>query len=129
MTNRSKTPAPEIIDWYRARCGKSEEAHAVMKRDLAGGKLPPKRFGANAAWWVIVILALNLNAVMKHLLLDASWRSRRLKSIRYCLINVPGRVVRHARRLSIRMTRDHPPTELLLDLRARMALLVTRRPP
>lgn len=32
------------------RCGKSEEAHAVTKDDLAGGKLPSEDFGENAAW-------------------------------------------------------------------------------
>jgi len=36
------------------RCGKSEEAHATMKADLAGGRLPSGKFGANAAWWAIV---------------------------------------------------------------------------
>ena len=32
-------------------CGKSEEAHSVMKEDLAGRKLPSGKFGVNAAWW------------------------------------------------------------------------------
>jgi len=32
-----------------------------MKDDLAGGKLPSEDFGENAAWWWIMILALNLN--------------------------------------------------------------------
>jgi len=30
----------------------SEKAHAVMKDDLAGGKLPSALFGVNAARWV-----------------------------------------------------------------------------
>jgi hypothetical protein len=33
---------------------KSEEAHAVMKEDFAGGKLPSEDFGENAAWWWII---------------------------------------------------------------------------
>jgi hypothetical protein len=40
----------EIIRWHRERCGASEQAHAVMKHDLSGGKLPSKYFGANAVW-------------------------------------------------------------------------------
>ena len=59
----------ELISWLYERCGKSEEAHGVMKEDLAGIKLPSKYFGENAAWWWIVILALNLNAAMKSLVL------------------------------------------------------------
>ncbi len=42
-----------------------------MKDDLAGGKLPSADFGENAAWWWIMILAFNLNAMMKKLALGA----------------------------------------------------------
>jgi hypothetical protein len=38
VTNR-EIAGDESIWWYRKRCGKSEEAHSVMKEDLAGGKL------------------------------------------------------------------------------------------
>jgi hypothetical protein len=38
VTNR-EIAGDELIWWYRKRCGKSEEAHSVMKEDLAGGKL------------------------------------------------------------------------------------------
>ena len=39
VTNRT-LPGNELIRSQRGRCGKSEEAHAVMKDDLAGGRLP-----------------------------------------------------------------------------------------
>lgn len=68
VTNRT-IPGDELIWWYRERCGKSEEAHSVMKEDLAGGKFPSALFGANAAWWQIMILALNVNEAMKRLVL------------------------------------------------------------
>jgi len=54
----------ELIGWFYKRCGKSEEAHSVMKENLAGGPLPSGKFGQNAAWWWIMVLALNLDAVM-----------------------------------------------------------------
>ena len=38
----------DLIRWSYKRCGKSEEAHSVMKQDLAGGKLPSGDFGENA---------------------------------------------------------------------------------
>ena len=43
-----------------------------MKEDLAGGKLPSGDFGENAAWWGIMLLALNLNAAMKRLALPVA---------------------------------------------------------
>jgi len=39
----------KLIHWYHERCGKSQQTHAVMKDDLAGGKLPSTDFGENAA--------------------------------------------------------------------------------
>lgn len=38
----------------------------MMKDDLAGGKLPSSDFGTNAAWWWIMIIALNLNVMLKN---------------------------------------------------------------
>lgn len=128
VTNRGSMPAPDIIQWYRDRCGKSEEAHAVMKNDLAGGRLPSKRFGANAAWWACMVLAFNLNALMKHLALGEAWVPKRMKAIRYWLINVAGRVVSHARRLIIRLTHGHRSTELLQLVRQRIVALATGPP-
>ena len=102
VTNR-KDPGDQVIWWLRERCGKSEEIHSVMKSDLAGGQLPSGLFGANAAWWALMILALNLNAVMKSLVLGEGWVTKRMKALRFHLIGLPGRVVSHARKLIIRL--------------------------
>jgi hypothetical protein len=102
VTNR-KDPGDQVIWWLRERCGKSEEVHSVMKSDLAGGQLPSGLFGANAAWWTLMILALNLNAVMKRLVLGKGWVTKRMKALRFRLIGLPGRVVSHARKLIIRL--------------------------
>ena len=113
----------ELIHWYHQRCGKSEEAHSVMKEDLAGGKLPSNDFGENAAWWWMMILALNLNAIMKKLVLGKAWEPKRMKAIRYWLINLPGRVVSRSRSLIIRLTSTHPSLELLIKARRKIAML------
>jgi hypothetical protein len=110
----------ELVNWLYRRCGKSEEAHAVMKDDLAGGTLPSGRFGENAAWWWIMILALNLNSIMKRIILNESWASKRMKAMRFSLINLPGRVLERSRSLIIRLTKGHPLLDILLDARRRI---------
>ena len=60
-----------------------------MKEDLAGGKLPSGDFSENAAWWLIMVLAHNLNTAMKNLILKGSWVTKRMKAIRFHLINLP----------------------------------------
>jgi hypothetical protein len=102
VTNRTDA-GDQVIWWLRERCGKSEEVHAVMKSDLAGGQLPSALFGANAAWWALTILAHNLNACLKRLVLGTAWANKRMKALRLALIGLPGRVVRHARKLIIRL--------------------------
>jgi hypothetical protein len=122
VTNR-EIPGDELIWWYRERCGKSEEAHSIMKEDLAGGKFPSGLFGANAAWWHIMILAYNLNAAMKRLVLGKSWVNLRLKAIRFRLINIPGKVLDKAQTLVVRLAGGHPSNEILLEARRRMLSL------
>jgi len=105
---------------HHKRCGKSEEAHAVMKEDLAGGTLPSGKFGKNAAWWWIMMLAFNLNTAMKNLVLQDSWAAKRMKALRFSLINLPARVIERSRRLFIRLTKGHPSLEALLTARKRI---------
>lgn len=102
VTNRRELPAAELIQWHYGRCGKSEEAHAVLKEDFAGGQLPSAKFGANAAWWALVVLSMNLQRIMRGLL-GEGWRQRRMKAVRFALLNRPGRLVSHARRVWLRV--------------------------
>jgi hypothetical protein len=114
----------KLIHWHRERCGKSEEAHSVMKEDLAGGKLPSDDFGENAAWWWIMILAMNLNSIMKQVALGKSWVPKRMKAIRFSFINIPGRIVERSRELIIRLVKGHPAMDLFLEARSRIMALV-----
>ena len=66
VTNRALS-GEEVIEWSRQRCGKGEEVHSVLKRDLAGGRLPSGKFGGNAAWWTMAVLAFHRNSIMKWL--------------------------------------------------------------
>jgi len=102
ITNK-KDAADDVIWWLRARCGHSEQVHSELKSDLAGGQLPSRVFGANAAWWALAIMAHNLNAVMKQLVLGKDWLSKRMKALRFHPLALPGRGIRHARRLIIRL--------------------------
>jgi hypothetical protein len=125
VTNRD-IPGDKLIWWHRHRCGKGEEIHKVMKEDLAGGHLPSARFGANAAWWGIMVLAFNLNSLMKLLVLPQEWVPKRLKAIRFGLINLAGRVVSRARQLIIRLSQTHPAYQLLIEARWRLRSLRDR---
>ena len=127
VTNRT-IAAEELICWSRERCGESEQTHAVMKDDLAGGRLPSGLFGANAAWWQMMILALNLNAALQRLALGKSWVKKRMKAMRFSLLNIPGRVVHHGNRLWIQVADLGQRLETLLAARSRILALATGPP-
>jgi len=61
VTNRSIL-GDELIHWYQQRCGRQFPA---MKEDLAGGSNLLGDFGENVAWWMIMMIAFNLNYLMK----------------------------------------------------------------
>ncbi len=128
VTNRELS-GEEVIEWSRQRCGKGEEVHSVLKRDLAGGRLPSGKFGGNAAWWAMVVLAFNLNSIMKWLVWGGTWRHKRLKAIRFGLVTLGGRVVRHARRWILCLVRGHPSYPVLLRARERIRELAASPSP
>jgi hypothetical protein len=106
-----------LITFAYERCGKSEEAHAILKEDLFGGRLPSGNFGENAAWWWITVLAFNLNAAMRKFALGPSWAAKRMKAIRFSVISLPGRIIDHARQLVIRLAKGHPSFAILIEAR------------
>lgn len=107
----------EIIRWHDERCGKSEEAHAILKKDLAGGKLPSGKFGANAVWWWFTVLAYNVQSIMKRECMGGVWCARRMKAIRFQVIHLPGRIVSRARALVVRLSVSVEKLEWLLQVR------------
>lgn len=64
-----------------------------------------------------MILSLNLNVAMKRLAWGESLENRPIKAIRLRLINLPGRVSKHARGLVVRLVGGHPSNDLLLEER------------
>ena len=110
----------EVIHWYRKRSGKSEQVHGVMKEDFAGRKLPSSDFGENAAWWWIMILALNINNIMKQLILEKEWKKKRMKALRFHIINIPALVKNRKNKFEIYLAEKHPSLNILINARKKI---------
>ncbi len=121
-------PGGELIWWHRERCGRSEAVHAVMKDDLACGRMPSGKFGANAAWWAAMVLAYNVASALKRLVLGGAWATRRMKALRFGFINVAARLVHHARTTVLRVCSRHPAFALLCDARQAITALAQAPP-
>jgi hypothetical protein len=61
---------------------------------------------------------------MKRLVLGKKWVSKRLKAIRFSLINLPGRVIERSKQLIVRLGKNHASFDWLIEIRIRIAGLV-----
>ncbi len=127
VTNR-KMKGDEVIAWYRERCGNSEMIHSMQKNDFCGGQFPSNKFGANAAWWSIMVMTLNLVRLMKTLALPESLAKKRMKGLRFHVIAIAGQVVTHARGVILKLSGCSEVTRNLLIIRRRLEQLAMPPP-
>jgi len=127
VTNRDIDGA-QLITWHRERCGDSEKIHSIQKNDFCGGQFPSNKFGTNAAWWQIMVMTLNLVTLMKKLVLPELLKKKRMKGLRFHIINIAGHVVTHARGVILKLSGDSEITRNLLLIRHRLGLLAMPAP-
>jgi hypothetical protein len=92
-----------LLQWHREKAGTVEAVHDVVKNELAGGVMPSKYFGANAAWLRLVVIAHNVLTALKRLALPAELLRARPKRLRFLIFNTAGRLVQHARKTLLRL--------------------------
>ena len=92
---------------------KAHRAHAIVEQviaDLKGGPLahlPSGKFWANSAWLVCAAMSFNLTRTAG-VLASAFHAKATTGTIRAHLINIPGRLARSARRLTLHLPTDWP---------------------
>jgi hypothetical protein len=106
--------APRIED--RIRCGK-----ATGLRNL-----PFDLLRRNAVWVELVLMACDLVAWCQALLLDGELAVAEPKTLRYRLLHVAARMVRHARRMVLRLQASWPWAAELARAFARLRALPLR---
>jgi hypothetical protein len=103
VTNMFEIEASELVLLHHGRCGKPEEIHRILKDDLAGGHVISKRFGANAAYWNIAVLASSLHNILKNNFLPAACRKSRPKTLRFLFYTMAGQIVKHAHKIILKV--------------------------
>jgi len=103
VTNIWEWKAGRLIEWHREKAGTVEAVHDVLKNELGAGVMPSKYFGTNAAWLRLAVLAHNLLTALKRLALPAELLAARPKRLRFLILNTPGRLVHHARKIVLRL--------------------------
>ena len=95
--------AQEVLDFYNGR-GRMEKAIGEAKNGFALHWLPCGELLANAAYFQTALLAYNLARMLKLAALPESWQGLSIKSLRFRLLCHAGVIIRHARRLILRLS-------------------------
>jgi hypothetical protein len=103
VSNVWEWKAVQLIEWHREKAGTIEGVHDVVKNELAGGVMPCKYFGANAAWLRLAVISHNVLTALKRLALPAELMRARPKRLRFLIFNTAGRLVHHARQVMLRV--------------------------
>ncbi len=118
-TNRDELSASEVV-WFHNDRGQVENSIKELKLGFGMEQMTSGDFRANAVWFAVGVLAMNLVQGMKLLFLDPDWKTKTVATLRWQLIQVAGRLVRHGRSLILRLAASLEKYSVLVDLRRRV---------
>jgi len=95
--------SPEEVVWFHNGRGQAENYIKEVKSGFGMEKMTSGDFRANALWFGLGVLVYNLTQAQKLLFMDPEWKSKTIATLRWQLIEVAGRLVRHGRRLILRI--------------------------
>lgn len=112
-----------VLAWHREKAGTIEHVHHVTKNELGLGLMPCSRFGADAAWCRLNLIAYNLLSILKRVALPKSLKNARPKRLRYEIFQLAGIVIRHARCTVVRLGMACERIATLISARHQLAAL------
>jgi hypothetical protein len=109
--------AVEIVNWYNGR-GAAENYIKEVKYGFGLRRVPCGQLTANAAWCRIAAIAYNLFLMQQALALPEHLATSSITTVRWHLYSVAARLVRHGRRLILKIAADAPTVHLLENIRS-----------
>ena len=119
-TNDDSRKTHEVI-WFHNGRGDAENYNKELKGGYGMDYAPCRSLKADAVYFEIGVLAYNLTTAVKRLLLGGDWVKRTIATLRWRLLQIAGKVVRHGRKLILRVQESH--FELFKSFRAQLTLL------
>ena len=116
-------PADRVEYHHRLRGGIPQDANRQLKEDFGLNHAPFENFFANWVWWHGCALAHNTCRWLRILALPQEFHRCRGKRWRLAFFNVAARVVNHARRIELRLARDHAWTAAFIEALTRIRAL------
>lgn len=122
LTNQKGRRIARLEQVHRQRAAIEDAIRCAKATGLRN--LPFRAYAMNAAWLELVLMGCDLLAWTRRLLLAGTrLASCEPKRLRYRLLHVAGRIVRHARGVRLRLSRSWPWGPVLISAFARLKAL------
>lgn len=121
-TNMEEIKKEEVVWQYNERA--YIESHIKeIKTGFGMEQMPTGDFGANALYFGIGILSYNLFVAQKYFTMPVEWAGKTIKSIRWLLVEVVGKVVEHGRSVYLKIAATVEKYRIYLEMRQRLCQL------
>lgn len=112
--------AHEVLCWHNQR-GQAENFHKELKCGFGLERLP---YGnAHAVFFRIGVLAYNLFIGFTRLVCPVSWAAHTIATVRWTLVQVAGRIVRHAGQVILKLAVEAKTLALFRQIRRQRVAL------
>jgi len=115
-TNLDDLTAEEVVWWHNQR-GQAENFIKELKSGFGMEQMPSGVFSANALYFGLGVLAYNTAQALKLFFLDKEWRRHTIGTLRWRLVEIAGKVIRHGRQLILKLAVPLEKLEVLLRIR------------
>jgi hypothetical protein len=106
----------EVLKWHNQR-GEAENFNKELKIGLGMERMPCGQTHANAVFFRIGVIAYNLFIGFKRLSCPESWMKRTIATFRWKIVQVAGRIVKHAGKTVLKLMMDLERLELFKGIR------------
>jgi hypothetical protein len=121
-TNMLKENAEEVVWRYNGR-SQIENHIKELKGGFGMDGLPSGDFLANAVYFGIGIMTYNLFLAQKLLSMPDEWQAKNIKSIRWLMVEVAGKLIKHGRWVILKIATDVKKYRIYLEMRRRIYAL------
>jgi Transposase DDE domain group 1 len=106
----------EVLAWHNQR-GQAENFNKELKIGLGMERMPSGQSYANAVFFRIGVVAYNLFIGFKRLWCPESWMKQTIATFRWKIVQVAGRIVKHAGEVVLKLMIDLEKLELFRGIR------------
>jgi len=111
--------SPEQVIWKYNGRAQIENHIKEIKSGFGMEWMPSGDFGANAVYFGIGILTYNLFIGQKLLTMPEEWMTKTIKTVRWLLVQVGGKLVSRSRRMILRISTSFEKVRVYLQIRQR----------